>query len=42
VSFKVRLESGPFYDRTRGWWHGQIILTQQRDSDQNQAKAGCD
>ncbi len=42
VNFKVRLESGPFYDRWRGWWHGQVILTQQRGSDQNQAKAGCD
>lgn len=41
ATFKVRLESGPFYDRWRGWWHGQIILTQQRESGPNPSKAGC-
>ncbi|UFZ06356.1 serine protease [Bradyrhizobium ontarionense] len=34
VTFKFRLESGPFYDRWRGWWHGQVVLTQQRDTPQ--------
>jgi S1-C subfamily serine protease len=32
VEFRFRLESGPFYDRWRGWWHGQVILTQQHES----------
>jgi hypothetical protein len=40
ATFKVRLESGPFYDRWRGWWHGQVILTQ-RESETSQSKAGC-
>jgi hypothetical protein len=30
VTFTFRLESGPFYDRWRGWWHGQVVLTMQR------------
>jgi Trypsin-like peptidase domain len=34
VTFTFRLESGPFYDRWRGWWHGQVVLTQQRDTPQ--------
>jgi hypothetical protein len=29
ATFRFRLESGPFYDQWRGWWHGQIVLTEQ-------------
>jgi hypothetical protein len=30
ANFHFRLDSGPAYDQTRGWWHGQVILTEQR------------
>lgn len=29
ATFHFRLESGPSFDRWRGWWHGQVVLTQQ-------------
>jgi hypothetical protein len=32
ITFKFRVESGPFHDRWRGSWHGQVVLTQQRDA----------
>ena len=42
ATFKFRLESGPFFDRWRGWWHGQVVLTQQQEVQQPQARASCD
>ncbi|CAA2158490.1 hypothetical protein MBRA_03764 [Methylobacterium brachiatum] len=30
ATFRFKLESGPIYDQTRGWWHGQVVLTQQK------------
>jgi hypothetical protein len=42
ANFKFRLESGPVFDQWRGWWHGQIVLTQQRDPEQQQqTQADC-
>lgn len=28
AEFRTILESGPFYDRWRGWWHGDLTLKQ--------------
>ena len=28
VVFRTTLTSGPFFDRWRGWWHGQAVLKQ--------------
>ena len=32
VELKFRLTAGPIFDRWRGWLHGQLILTMQRQS----------
>jgi hypothetical protein len=32
ATFHFRLESGPSCDRWRGWWHGQVVLTEQTGS----------
>jgi len=26
--FRFKLQSGPLYDRWRGWWNGQVVLTE--------------
>ena len=31
ATFHFRLESGPSFDRWRGWWHGQVVLTEQTE-----------
>lgn len=42
VNFRFRLESGPFYDRWRGWWHGQVLLTLQAQSAATKRKGDSD
>jgi hypothetical protein len=40
--FEFDLQSGPAYDQWRGWWDGQVVLTEQRQgSGQRTDSGGC-
>jgi hypothetical protein len=40
--FRFKLESGPVYDQWRGWWHGQVVLTQRNEQNgQQDALEAC-
>ena len=40
AEFTTKLESGPFYDRWRGWWHGDLTLKQHLIDDKEATPPG--